>query len=384
MKNYPIERFQHLDTPFYFYDLSLLQQTLNSVKENLKLYPHFHVHYAIKANSNSRLLSFISKDGFGADCVSGGEVIAAHENGFAAEKIVFAGVGKSDKEIRQALSIGIYCFNVESLQELEVINELAASMNKVAHIAFRVNPNVDAQTHEKITTGLNENKFGIALDDVVTSIRRCQVMNHVEYAGLHFHIGSQIVNMQVYVELCHTINRLQDLLDSLGITTGFINVGGGLGIDYDNPEAHPIPDFKAYFSTFAEHLNLRQGQQVHFELGRSIVAQCGYLVSRTLFVKEGRTKKFIIVDAGFTDLIRPAMYGAHHCIENISSQDAADRQLYDVVGPICESSDVFAQDELMPETQRGDLIVFRSAGAYGEVMASTYNCRTLPKAYFVD
>lgn len=380
--DYPLERFSKIDTPFYYYDLSLLKRTLQTINEILKDYPHFHVHYAVKANANERLLKVISAAGFGADCVSGGEVLIANKNGFPAEQIVFAGVGKSDNEIREALAIGIFCFNVESIQELEVINEIASDMGKTARVAFRINPNVDAHTHEKITTGLNENKFGIALDDAIPAILLCQNLKNVEYVGLHFHIGSQILDLSVYEDLCERINMLQCELEVNGIHTQLINVGGGLGIDYPNPDQSPIAEFAAYFSVYANKLKLRKGQSVHFELGRSIVGQCGSLISRTLYIKEGKTKKFVIVDAGFTDLIRPAMYGAFHSIENLSNSESKDLEKYDVVGPICESTDVFVQNYELPLTKRGDLIAFRSAGAYGEVMSSTYNCRQLPKAFY--
>lgn len=379
---YPLERFKSLDTPFYYYDLALLRNTLDTIKQIVKDKPNFVVHYAVKANANPRILQIISQTGFGADCVSGGEVQVAAENGFNPSQIVFAGVGKSDKEIRNALTIGIHSFNVESIPELEAINEIAMDMNTVANVAFRVNPNVDAHTHAKITTGLNENKFGIDITDVIPAIRMANSMQGVKYIGLHFHIGSQILDLEVYKNLCYKINEIQDSLEECGIVTQSINVGGGLGIDYDNPEVNPIADFSTYFEIFSEYLQIRSHQQLHFELGRSIVAQCGSLIARTLYVKQGHTKNFLIVDAGFTDLIRPAMYGSHHFTENISVNGDCTMETYDVVGPICESSDVFSSNERLPLTKRGDFIAFRSAGAYGEVMASTYNCRALPKAYY--
>lgn len=381
---FPIQRFNGLDTPFYYYDLGILRDTLHAIKSQTSKHPNYHVHFAIKANANPKILQIISAAGLGADCVSGGEIEMASKTGFAGDKIVYAGVGKSDKEIRTALQLGIHSFNVESTAELEVINELAEEMGVKAKVSFRINPNVDAHTHAKITTGLNENKFGIAMEDMLPAIRRAEQLSHVDYTGLHFHIGSQILDLTVYAALCNRINDLQDELERNGIQTTDINVGGGLGIDYDNPDKHPIPDFEEYFHTFEEHLNLRPHQHLHFELGRSVVAQCGSLIARTLYIKEGHTKKFLIVDAGFTELIRPAMYGSHHFTENISATDITTTTRYDVVGPICESSDVFSTDELLPITKRGDFIAFRSAGAYGEVMASTYNCRTLPKSYFSE
>ena len=382
MTIFPTQRFAELETPFYYYDMDVLGETLQTIKELIAPHPNYHVHYAIKANANPRIMQTIAQTGLGADCVSGGEVEAAHNAGFAGKDIVFAGVGKSDREIINALNIGIHNFNVESIAELEVINELAHHLGKKAKVCFRINPNVDAHTHAKITTGLNENKFGIAMEDMIPAIREAQKMDSVEYIGLHFHIGSQILDLSVYVALCERINQLQDELEANGIQTKNINVGGGLGIDYDMPDTHPIPNFEEYFKIFTDNLKLRDGQQLHFELGRSIVAQCGSLIARTLYIKQGHTKRFVIVDAGFTELVRPAMYGAHHHTENLSVTDKTRTTKYDVVGPICESSDVFSTDELLPVTKRGDLIAFRSAGAYGEVMASTYNCRPLPKSYF--
>lgn len=375
-----------LDTPYYYYDLDLLRLTLATILHHTEARPHFHVHYAVKANANARILQTISAEGLGADCVSGGEVLAAAANGFVPEKIVFAGVGKSNREIEQAIQLGIHSFNVESLPELEVINEIAERMGRKARIAFRVNPNVDAHTHAKITTGLNENKFGIAMEDLIPAIRRAETLPAIEFIGLHFHIGSQILDLIVYENLCTRINELQDQLEAEGICPTDINVGGGLGINYEKPLEDALPDFADYFDIFDRCLKLRPNQQVHFELGRSIVAQCGALVARTLYVKEGHQKKFIIVDAGFTDLVRPAMYGSHHFTQNVSALQRGETNMetYDVVGPICESSDVFSTEEQLPITRRGDFIAFFSAGAYGEVMASTYNFRTLPRAAYSE
>ena len=342
----------------------------------------WHVHYAIKANANPTLLRIIRAAGLGADCVSGGEIEACIQAGFPSSKIVYAGVGKSDWEINLGLDNDIFCFNVESIPELEVINELAAAKGKVARVAFRLNPNVGAHTHANITTGLAENKFGIAMRDMVPVIEHAQQLKNTQVVGLHFHIGSQILDMGDFQALCNRINELQDELERHHITVEHINVGGGLGIDYEHPNRVPIPDFKAYFDTYARHLRLRPGQTLHFELGRAVVAQCGSLITRTLYIKEGATKKFAIVDAGFTDLIRPALYQAYHKIENISSEEAA--EAYDVVGPICESTDVFAKQIDLNKAKRGDLLAIRSAGAYGEIMASQYNCRALPKGYMND
>lgn len=376
---FPIERLERVDTPYYYYDTELLRTTLRTIQQEALKHDHFIVHYAVKANANHKLLRIIREAGLGADCVSGGEIKAAHNAGFPMDKTVFAGVGKSDWEINLGLDNNIACFNVESVPELEVINQLAQEKGKTAHVAFRINPNVGAHTHANITTGLAENKFGIAMRDMVEVVNLAIKMNNVMFVGLHFHIGSQILDMGDFEALCNRINELQDELERHHITVPNINVGGGLGIDYEHPNQAPIPDFKAYFDTFAKHLHLRPSQEVHFELGRSVVGQCGSLITRTLYVKEGAAKKFAIVDAGMTDLIRPALYQAYHKIENLSSDEPLEP--YDVVGPICESSDVFAKQIDLNATHRGNLIAIRSAGAYGEIMASRYNCRELPKGY---
>ena len=373
------ERFEQIQTPFYYYDTRLLAETLAAIKNETDKHEGWHLHYAIKACANPKVLKLISQEGFGADCVSGGEIKACLKNGFPANEIVFAGVGKADWEIELALEAGIQYFNVESIPELEVIAEIAERMGKVADVSFRINPDVGAHTHANITTGLAENKFGIAKEDMIQVIRIAEQLPSVHFVGLHFHIGSQILQMDDFEALCYRINELQDKLEAEGITVKNINVGGGLGIDYENPEENPIPDFKAYFETYAKHLKLRPGQRLHFELGRAVVAQCGSLITRCLYVKQAKERQFVIVDAGMTELLRPALYGAYHHIQNISSEKAL--QTYDVVGPICESSDIFAKDCMLPETKRGDLIAIRSAGAYGETMASQYNCRELPKAY---
>ena len=380
--SFPIDKFQAKATPFYYYDTALLQSTLKAVGEEVAQHEGFIVHYAVKANANPKVLRLIAKSGLGADCVSGGEIKAALAAGFPASKIVYAGVGKADWEINTALDANIFCFNVESKPELEIINALAAAKGKVATVCFRINPDVGAHTHANITTGLAENKFGIAMSDMLPLIREAQSLKNIHFVGLHFHIGSQILDMTDFERLCDRINELQDKLEQEGITIENINVGGGLGIRYDDPNGHPIPDFKAYFDTYATHLKLRKGQQLHFELGRAIVGQMGSLITRTLYVKQGTVKQFCIVDGGMSDLIRPALYDAHHEIENLSSEGPT--TVYDVVGPISESSDVFGKDVKLPEAHRGDLIAIRSAGAYGEIMASQYNCRPLPKGYLTE
>jgi len=404
-----INTFNQLDTPFYYYDLGVLRQTLDACRD-ASVKHGFHVHYAMKANFNPKVLDMTQSYGFGADCVSGNEVKAAIEHGFDKGKVVFAGVGKSDREINYALDADIFCFNVESVQELEVINELAAAKGKKANVAIRINPNVDAHTHHFITTGLDENKFGIniwQLPDVATALRKCASL---QFLGIHFHIGSQITDLEVYKSLCTRINEMQDWFEDHGFPVKVLNTGGGLGVDYYSPDTN-IADFENYFQVFKNFLNVKPGQEVHFELGRALVAQSASLISRVLYVKNGKKKNFLVLDAGMTELIRPMLYQAYHQIENISRQSQESRiknqdsythhsasenqesriksqdnpihnsQLtthnlkYDVVGPICESTDCFQKDVDLPESFRGDLIAVRTAGAYGEVMASGYNLR---------
>ena len=428
---FPVEKFASLRTPFYYYDLPLLRRTLDKIRECIEPYPQFHVHYAVKANFNGRILQEISRCGFGADCVSGGEVRAALQNGFAPESIVYAGVGKSDEEILLALDAGIARFNVESAAELEVINELALSRGVVAPVSLRVNPDIGAHTHANITTGLAENKFGINYEQLPGVIELADSLPGVEYKGLHFHIGSQILEMDDFVALCNRINVLAEQIlrqrrgrlvhaassaaavgysssavgaagvagsgvaagvSGSGVAAGVagaaasvlgdINVGGGLGINYYHPNHLDVAEFSQYFETFARHLKLPEGTPVHFELGRSVVAPCGSLISRVLYIKEGTTRRFAIIDASMTELIRPALYKAYHRVENISSYEP--EEVYDVVGPVCESSDVFAKGVSIDKCHRGDFIAIRSAGAYGESMSSQYNCRPLPACFFKE
>lgn len=378
---FPVERFAKLRTPFYYYNIELLRATLAIVAEQQKKYG-FRVHYAMKANANPRLLSEIRDYGLGIDCVSGHEVQCALDCGFAPDTIVFAGVGKADWEINLALEAGIECFNVESLPELEVINQLATQKGCVANIALRINPNVDAHTHAYITTGLEENKFGIGLWEVQSIVEATQKFANINLVGIHFHIGSQITDLDAFRVLCGRVNELQTQLEQNKVKLSVINIGGGLGIDYEHPDEKALPDFEQYFAIAHRFLELRDGQVVHFEPGRSIAAQCGSLITKVLYVKEGQKKKFAIVDAGMNDLIRPALYHAYHKIENISS--AAPTEKYDVVGPVCESSDCFGKEVPLAQTHRGDFIAIRSAGAYGEIMASHYNLRPIPPSYFSD
>jgi diaminopimelate decarboxylase len=373
------EKFKKHSTPFYYYDLDVLRATLDIIKEESEKFGN-KVHYAIKANSNPKILELISSYGFGADCVSWNEIARAVETGFKPEEIVFAGVGKSDKEIEEALKLGISCFNCESIAEMEVIDSIAMRLNKTARIALRINPNIDAHTHKHITTGIEDSKFGINIRDL-DEVKNClERFKKIKLRGIHFHVGSQVTSMSVFKSLCTRINELQNWFEGHHIFIETINVGGGLGIDYKNPDK--TADFRKYFSLFNELVDLRTGQELHFEPGRSVIGQCGTLISKVLYIKRGGKTRFVVIDAGMTDLIRPALYQAFHKIENLSSDGGLHR--YDIVGPVCESADTFAKHIDLPETKRGDIIAIRSAGAYGEAMASRYNLRDLPKSVFSD
>ncbi|MDR1886614.1 MAG: diaminopimelate decarboxylase [Prevotellaceae bacterium] len=374
-----IEKWADTVTPFYYYDLDLLRQTVETAKKEADRRGYI-LHYATKANANPKLLKIIFAAGFGTDCVSGNEILRSLECGADPGQITFAGVGKTDAEINIGLDNGIFTFNCESIPEMENINRLAEAKGKTADVSIRINPDVDAKTHEYISTGKKENKFGISAWDFDKVIAKLKVLKNLNLISLHFHVGSQITDMSVFAEVCLRVNSFNQWFKEQGFDLAHINVGGGLGIDYQTPDRNPIPDFAAYFAVFEQNLKLYPGQKLHFEPGRSIVAQCGSLISRVLYVKEGKTKDFVIVDAGMSDLIRPALYHAHHHIENLSSDGA--EKIYDVVGPICESSDCFDKDVPLPETKRGDFIALRSAGAYGEVMASQYNLRLIPDSVF--
>ncbi|MDO8998832.1 MAG: diaminopimelate decarboxylase [Bacteroidota bacterium] len=376
-----IDNFSSHETPFYFYDLELLKNTLQKIKTSAP--KNYHIHYALKANAHPTLLEIIRNAGLGADCVSGNEVKRALECNFKNSDIAFAGVGKSDKEINFALDNSIFCFNVESVHELKVINELAKNKSTKANIALRINPNVDAYTHKYITTGLEENKFGInpyEFDQVLDVLKN---LENINFTGLHFHIGSQIQDLTPFKNLCLRANEINKWFIQKGYLLPHINLGGGLGIDYQNPDANSIPDFEKYFAIFKQFLELQPSQEIHFELGRSIIAQCGSLISRVLYIKNGINTNFAILDAGMTELIRPALYQAYHKIENISKLELPNSTKYDVVGPICESSDCFGKAVEMPLTERGDIIAIRSAGAYGEVMSNHYNLRDQVKSVFM-
>ena len=382
-----IEKLDKIATPFYYYDMDLFRKTVDTASE-LAQQHGIKVHYAVKANVERRLLEYISSKGFGADCVSGNEVLHAHACGFPADKIVYAGVGKSDKEIYHALQLGIEAFNCESLQEIYVINEMAHVHGLKANVSVRINPDIDAHTHKYVTTGLYENKFGISQHEFDKLIDILKKSEHINFIGLHFHIGSQITRVdEVFALECQRVNDIVAYFERNGLKVDNINLGGGLGVDYDDPDENPFADFGTWFRTISENIVRREDQTVHVEPGRSLVAQCGTLISRVLFVKSGETKNFLIMDAGMNDLIRPALYGAYHKIENLSASQRTfypTHQAYDIVGPVCESSDVWGAGRLLPLSVRGDLMAIRSTGAYGQVMASRYNMKDLAPSVFSD
>jgi len=373
-----MHNYRQLKTPCYVYDAALLHQTLNLATQSAARFG-FKIHYAIKANNNPAISSFIAGYGLGADCVSGNEVAEAIRVGFSPKDVVYAGVGKSDSEIELALNNEILCLNCESMEELMITEEIARRMQKVAPVAIRVNPGVKANTHKHITTGLVENKFGVQQPHLKDVLDFASHSPYLKLVGLHFHIGSQITTLEPFEKLCHKVNELWVDMEMEKRGAVLVNLGGGLGVDYDNPETNPFAPFDTYFEVFNRHLKIPSHIQVRFELGRSLVAQCGKLITTVLYTKKGINRNFVITDAGITELLRPALYQSQHHITNLTSKLPA--QVYDVVGPICESTDVFAKDIQLPVTSRGDILAIHSCGAYSESMTLQYNMRD--KAGFV-
>lgn len=364
--------FASIKTPYYSYDLDLLEETVSRASAGAGRFG-YNIHYAIKANHDPVVAGVIKKHGLGVDCVSGNEIRRAVQYGFPSEGIVFAGVGKTDEEIRLALEEDIFCLNCESVEELEVIEEIARGRGRVARVALRVNPSVEAGTHHNITTGLDENKFGISLLHLQSALDICSNSQFIDFTGLHFHIGSQITSLEPYRKLCERVNLIWQQFNIPEYGGRILNLGGGLGIDYLNPESNDIPDFNSFFELFANNLELPAGIDIHFELGRSLVAQSGRIVTRVLYTKQGVNRKFVITDAGMTELMRPSLYQAVHKIINLTS--SGDPETYDVVGPVCESTDVFSRNTVLPVTSRGDILQILSCGAYGESMTLDFNLR---------
>ena len=370
------------ETPFYLYDIELLSQTLESLMSIANKY-NYKIHYAIKANYDARLLQIIRKYGVGIDCASGNEVRCAIEAGFDPKTIVYAGVGKRDKEIRYAIEQNILAINCESIEEIHLVNELAAEAGKVVSIALRVNPDIDPKTNHCIDTGQADSKFGISYEEILSSVDDIRSLKNIVVIGMHIHIGSQIRELHVFENMCNKVNAIVEYLTKLGFEIEFVDVGGGLGINYDMPENEPIPNFASVFAIIKQHLKVGN-REVHFEFGRSIIAQCGELITKVLYNKTTATgRRLVIVDGSMTELIRPALYGSYHNIENITSE-AEQRLKYTIVGTACESTDVFDENVSLPLTKRGDLLTIKSAGAYGMSMASRYNQHDLPAAVYSD
>ena len=377
-----VEKLRNYETPFYFYDMELLRQTLDSVVWAASKY-NFKMHYAIKANYDPRILQVIREYGLGIDCASGNEVRCAIEAGFDPKSIVYAGVGKRDKELRYAIEQGIFSINCESLQELEVIDGIAAGMGKVVDCGLRVNPDIDPKTNHCIDTGQADSKFGISYEKVLEQAEWIQSLKHVNIKGMHLHIGSQIRELHVFQYLCDKVNVITENLVKKGFKLDFVDVGGGLGINYDMPENEPVPNFASVFAIINGNLRVG-GREIHFEFGRSIVGECGELITSVLYRKDTATgRRLVIVDASMTELIRPMLYGSYHDIENLTST-AEKREKYAIVGTACESTDVFNESVTLPKTVRGDILTIKSAGAYGMSMASRYNQHDLPGAVYSD
>jgi diaminopimelate decarboxylase len=364
--------YHQLDTPCYLYDTALLRQTLESAASAAARHG-YRIHYAMKANNNPAITSLISNFGLGADCVSGNEVAEALRIGFPAHEVVYAGVGKSDEEIELALTNRILCLNCESMEELLVTEEIARKLQLPAPVAIRVNPGVKANTHKYITTGLDENKFGVHISQLREVLDYASQSPWLNLMGLHFHIGSQITSLEPFEQLCQRVNELWVSMEMDKRGAALLNLGGGLGLDYAEPETNPIAPFDDYFNVFAQHLKVPSNVRIRFELGRSIVGQCGKLITKVLYTKKGINRDFVITDAGMTELMRPALYQSRHHITNLTSELPG--QVYDVVGPICESSDVFAKDVQLPATRRGDFLAIHTCGAYSESMMLRYNMR---------
>ena len=316
------QKLRGYETPFYLYDTALLRQTLESVVYESKKYG-YKVHYAIKANYDDHLLAIIREYGLGIDCASGNELRKAIEAGFDPKGIVYAGVGKRDKELRYAIEQDILAINCESIEELELVDALAGEAGRVADVALRINPDIDPKTNHCIDTGQADSKFGISYEEVLEHAKEIRALKYINIIGLHLHIGSQIRELHVFENMCNKVNVIVENLEKLGCSFRFVDVGGGLGVNYDVPENEPIPNFASLFSIVHNHLSVGD-REVHFEFGRSIVAECGELITKVLFNKPTATgRKLVIVDASMTELIRPALYGSYHNIENITSEDEA-------------------------------------------------------------
>lgn len=368
----PIGRIaKEVGTPCYVYSHATLVRHFRAYDGAFQNIPHI-VAYAMKANSNLAILRLMAREGSGVDIVSGGELYRALQAGVPASKIVFAGVGKSREEIRDALKSDILMFNVESSAELYAIDEAAAEMGVQARVALRINPDIDPKTHPYISTGLKKSKFGISADRALDEFKLASSLKHIEVVGVHKHIGSQLTDVTPFVDALRKVLGLVETLKVQGIGIRYVNIGGGLGITYAD-ESPPRPqDLADAISPLVRDLKC----VLIMEPGRVIVGNAGVLITKVLYTKESEAKRFVIVDAAMNDLIRPSLYGAYHDIRPVREAAAhGERKTVDVVGPVCESGDFLAKDRAMPEAKPGELLAVMSAGAYGFVMSSNYNSR---------
>jgi len=365
------------DTPFYLYSKNKLSEKYNEINNAFSKVNHI-ICYATKANENVYLLKILAKKGCGCDIVSIGELNLALKAGINPKKIVFAGVGKRDDEIKLAIKSGILMFNIESIPELYRIDKIAKALNKIARIAFRVNPDIDAKTHPHITTGLSHNKFGLCFDEAFDGYILAKSLKNIEIAGIHTHIGSQITDIDSFILASKKMSSYISKLKSAGIKLKYIDMGGGLGIKYkDEKVINPVD----YADAILKYLP--GNYTIILEPGRFLVAETGVLITKVIYVKKTAKKNFLVVDAGMNDLVRPAIYGAYHEIIPVKWKNGK-KHNWDVVGPICESSDVFAKDRSMPLASEGDYLAILCAGAYGYSMSSNYNMRPRPAEIIVE
>jgi diaminopimelate decarboxylase len=361
---------KQIHTPFYLYSATQLKENFLKYK-NAFADQNVLICFAVKANSNLSVLNALGKLGSGADCVSEGEIRKAIAADIPPKHIVFSGVGKTKQELSYALSENIMQFNVESIPELLLLNDVAGMQNKIANVAIRINANVDGKTHYKINTGLKSNKFGIDIDNLTEIVKSLEKLNNIKLQGLSIHIGSQITSLEPYKEAYQIILKTAEMLKSHGCKIEYLDLGGGLGVRYSQENPPEI----AEYAELIKKLFYKSNYKIIIEPGRSIAANIGVLISSVLYIKETKEKTFAIIDAGMNDSLRQSLYDAYHDIVPLSPGNTVTK--YDIVGPVCETSDVFSKDKIMPNLNSGDLVAFKDAGAYGAVMSSIYNSRLL-------
>ncbi len=374
----------NLETPFYLYSAAEIKHSCTVIRESGRGYD-FKPYYALKANFNPALLKIILQQGFGADIVSGGELYFARRAGFKNDSIVFAGVGKTENELRQAVEAGIASINVESRAELYLLSRVAREEKRRVPIAIRINPDIDAHTHEYISTGLHSNKFGVDAETAFEMYLEAAKDPWLEPEGVHMHIGSQIESEQPFVDAARFLLSFIDRLEKAAIPITSVDLGGGIGINYNSPFARPEKErtyvksiLSSYLKVFAE-----RRLKLYLEVGRSVIGSAGVLISRVIYTKKTPTKNFTIVDAAMNNLIRPSLYKAHHPIVPLVRNDS-DTWKTDVVGPVCETGDFLAREMEMPELKEGSMIAIGGAGAYGQSLASFYNLRPIVAEYLVE